>query len=146
MKIGFDLDGVLCDTDSSFLRFLVLTPPFDEDIETRKKVEKWYFGERKPRLDPELFIGDGDEYYVITGRDDENMGDLTRKWCRKHVPNAKEVCCVGEYWKPAVEAKAKKIVELGLDVYFDDHPEGVKKLRELLPGQVKIIQYGGQLD
>ncbi len=42
-------------------------------------------------------MSEGDEYYVVTGRDEEIHGEVTERWCRKHMPNAKGVYCVGEY-------------------------------------------------
>ena len=65
MKIGFDLDGVLCDTDMNFLRLLERVPPFQDDLEKMMEFESWYFNERKPLLNPENFMSEGDEYYVI---------------------------------------------------------------------------------
>lgn len=144
MKIGFDLDGVLCDTDMNFLRLLERVPPFEGDLERKMEFEAWYFNERRPLLNPEDFLSEGDEYYVITGRDREAHTEVTERWCSKFTPNAKGVYCVGEYPGPVEEGKAKKIVELGLDLYFDDHPVSVRKLREALPSSVKVIQYGGR--
>ena len=144
LKIGFDLDGVLCDTDMNFLRLLERVLPFQDDLEKMMEFEAWYFNERKPLLNPENFLSEGDEYYVITGRDNEFHGEVTERWCRKFTPNASGVYCVGEYPKLVEEGKAKKIVELGLDVYIDDHPVSVRKLRAALPSHVKVIQYGGR--
>ncbi len=50
---------------------------------------------------------------------------------------------IGNDWEKLARA-AKKIVELGLDLYIDDHPVSVRKLREALPDNVKVIQYGGR--
>lgn len=145
MRIGFDLDGVLCDTDINHVRLCVGIPPYDTDLEKRKEMEIVYFSSRKPLLDPEDFVCDGDEYFVITGRGEEIMGEVTRRWCGKYVPNAKEVYLVGGgYWKPVTDAKVKQIVELDIDVYFDDDPEIVKELRKALPDKIKVIQYGGR--
>jgi len=144
MRIGFDMDGVLCDTELNFLRLLRDTPPFDKDIEKRKEMDVLYFNSRRPLLNPEHFVSEDDEYYVITGRDDDVAGDVTRKWCSKFAPNAKGVFCVGKYREPVEEDKAKKILELELDIFIDDHPVTVKKLREMLPDKIKIIQYGGR--
>jgi hypothetical protein len=144
MKIGFDLDGVLCDTDMNFLRLLTNVPPYDKDIEMRKELETWYFNERKPLLNPEHFMSEDDEYYVITGREDEVAGEVTKNWCGKFAPNAKGVYCVGKHLESVEEDKAKKIVELGLDIFIDDHPVTVKTLREILPEHIKVIQYGGR--
>lgn len=144
MRIGFDMDGVLCDTDLNFLRLLRDTPPFSEDIEKRKEMDVLYFNSRRPLLNPEHFVNEDDEYYVITGRDDEVAGEVTRKWCAKFAPNAKGIFCVGKYWEPVEEDKAKKILELELDIFIDDHPVTVKRLREMLPDKIKVIQYGGR--
>jgi hypothetical protein len=143
MRIGLDLDGVLCDTDTNYVRLCVGIPPYDADMEKRKEMEKVYFSSRNLLLNPEDFVDEVDEYFVITGRDEEVMGEVTRKWCRKYVPNAKDIL-VGEYWKPVKDAKAKKIIELDLDVYFDDDPSIVKALREVLPERIKVIHYGGR--
>jgi hypothetical protein len=40
------------------------------------------------------------------------------------------------------EAKADKIIELGVEVYFEDDPNVVKYLREKLP-ELTVIQLGG---
>jgi hypothetical protein len=45
----------------------------------------------------------------------------------------------------SLKGKRDKIVELGIDVYFEDEPRNVRRLREMLPG-VAIIQYGGILE
>jgi len=144
MKIGFDMDGVLCDTDMNFLRLLERTPPFSEDLAKRIELETLYFNERKPLLNPESFLSEGDEFYVVTGRDRKIHGEVTETWCAKFTPNAKGVYCVGEYGSPVEDAKARKIVELGLDIFIDDHPVTVRKLREVLPPSVKVLQYGGR--
>lgn len=144
MRIGFDLDGVLCDTELHYLRLLEGIPPFEENHEGLLEFETWYFNERRPLLNPEDFLGEGDEYYVITGRDREAHREITERWCAKYTPNAKGVYCVGDYPDPVEEGKAEKILELKLDVFIDDHPATVKHLREVLPRDTKVIQYGGR--
>jgi hypothetical protein len=45
----------------------------------------------------------------------------------------------------SLKGKRDKILELRIDVYFEDEPRNVGRLREMLPG-VAIIQYGGILE
>ena len=142
MKIGFDMDGVLCDTDLNFLRFMANV--FEEDRDKLIEMETLYFNARGPLLNPEDFLSEGDEYYVITGRSHEHHDKVTQEWCRKYAPNASGVYCVGKRREPVEEDKARKIMELGLDVFIDDHPVTVKTLREKFQGEVLIIQYGGR--
>ena len=130
--------------------------------EQEKTAETYYHVERKPLLNPSLFLHRDDEYYIITGRG-KHLTDLTLEWCKRHFPGAKEVFVVGpsqeeynkaathddpkfwqQYLENAVMKKVDKIKELELDVYIDDNPTNVKKLREELP-HVTIIQYGGRL-
>lgn len=142
MKIGFDLDGVLCDTDLNFLRLMANV--YEEDREKLIEMETLYFNNRSPLLNPEDFLSEGDEYYIITGRSHEHHTEVTMEWCRRYTPNASGVFCVGKHWEPVEDDKARKIMELDLDLFIDDHPVTVKTLREKLQGKVNVIQYGGR--
>lgn len=154
---GFDLDGVLCNIDVALLHIMHKLPP-----EQEKLCELYYYTERTPLLDPHLFLSEGDEYHIITGRH-ILLKDVTEKWCRRFFPDAKSVNIVGgepwyyyeaakhgdpvvweRYAEKAIMSKVEKIKELGVDVYIDDSPSNVRRLRKELP-DVIIIQYGGRL-
>ena len=66
MKVGFDLDGVLCEIDVFGLRLIDNTTP----KEAQCSAEEWYYRERKPLLDARLLLSKDDEFYIITSRTD----------------------------------------------------------------------------
>ena len=84
MKIGFDLDGVLCDTDLNFLRLMAHV--FEEDRQKLIEMETLYFNNRSPLLNPENFLSEGDEYYIITGRSHKYGKEVTEEWCKGTLP------------------------------------------------------------
>jgi len=151
MKIGFDLDGVLCNV--SITQIVLLNEIPDEKLRNYAKL--WYYRERKPLLDARLLLKHDDEMYIITSRDKE-FTDVTERWVKHYYPKAKltvlgqdEMEGNGElkardYCKEKVEMKAQKINELGVEVYFDDEAEWFDDFRELCPN-CKIIKYGGRL-
>ena len=86
MIIGYDLDGTLCDFNESVFWHVLQKVPLDK----RKAAHENYFRSRKPLLNPELFCSKGDEYHVITARN-EDFRPVTLEWCNKFVPNANSV-------------------------------------------------------
>jgi hypothetical protein len=153
MLIGFDLDGVLCDYDDTLMHLLWRLPDDEQRVS-----ELHYFSHRRPLMDPTLLCHGDDEFHVITGRN-QGLRDVTLRWCAKHVPGAAGVHVVGgrpmynwpvgerEGLDPEFSLKGKrdKILELGVEVFFDDNPGAVRRLREMLPG-VAVVQYGGELE
>ena len=151
MKIAFDLDGCLCNIDVAVLRMMDNQP---EDV--KASVEEWYYRERKPLLDPRLFLSEGDELYIITSRP-ERLAIITSRWISRYYPksilrfayhetmengvNSKEE--VSDWLKHQAKVKADILNDLNLDVYFEDSPVTVKWLREFCPN-IKIIHYGGR--
>jgi hypothetical protein len=144
MKIGFDLDGVLTDANIPLYRFIYYSLK-EKDPDLYDVLRSTYYNALKPLHSPELFLAEGDEYYIITGRHSPTDDTVTREWCGKHCPNNKGVHIVGRDGKSTdftMAAKAEKIRELGIRVYFDDDPRIVNYLRNSLP-DVTIIQIGG---
>jgi hypothetical protein len=144
MRIGFDIDGVLTDADHALYRFIYYSLR-EKDPALYDILLSTYFNSLKPLHDPELFLSSDDEYYIITGRPSPRNDTVTRNWCRKHCPNNKGVYLVGKEGESSqytIKAKAEKIKELGIQVYFDDDPRFVKYLRETLT-DVTTIQIGG---
>lgn len=125
-------------------------------IEKRKMAEPWYYKERSPLLNPELFLDGEDEYIVITGRALKHK-NITEVWLKKFCPTYKKlyVADLGAAYNLSTEEiknwsesqailKSKFINEEKLDVYFEDNGTVVKELRKLCPN-TKIIHYGGGL-
>jgi len=143
LRIGFDLDGVLCDVDKALLAWIGRI----KDEKTRKIVEMWYYRNRKPLLNPRLFLHEDDEGVIITGRP-ERVKEITEKWCKKFYPEFElHVLCLKDWrnmklqswYEYVAKEKVKKIRELGINVYFEDNTEVVKFMRKQ---GVIVIQYG----
>jgi len=151
MKIGFDLDGVLCDLDISILRCI----DFISDPDMRRSAEEYYYKCRKPLLNPYYFLSEEDEGYIITARP-LYLEEITRKWVKQFYPtfpliilghtppfgitDEKEI----RKWlkREQLMKKVEKIKELNLEIYIDDTPSLVVELRKLCPN-TKIIKFGG---
>ena len=146
MKIAFDLDGVLCDIDIPALNAIRRLYEGEE----RLKEDILYYMSRKPILNPEDFLHEGDEYIVITARYDD-LWEVSKKWLDKYCPNHSDFFMVGsvtgysekEKWTDlAARAKISIMEKEGVDIYFDDNPRFVEKYRNLT--KIPIIQYGGR--
>ena len=150
MKIGFDIDGVLADINITALRMIDFMPK-----KHRKEVEFWYYAEVKPQLNPELFVGENDEYIVITGRD-EDKKEVTERWVKKFCPRYKKLYMTNAKVQELANAVGEEVVQWSinqgnkkaeiinkekLDIFFDDNEDCVNRLRELCPN-TKIIKYG----
>lgn len=151
MRIGFDLDGVLCRIDMINLHLM------DKSLsaEEQEISEKYYYGCLTLQMNPELFLFQGDIYFIITGRH-EGLRETTEWWVDKYCPRVQQLYIVGGkpwykrrnndhkvFHKSGAEKKADIINALELDIYIDDSPKVVETLRELCPN-TKIIQYGGR--
>lgn len=148
MKIGFDIDGVILEMDVAMLRAADL----NEDKRIKDELNKYYYLTRKIQLNPIDFLAEGDELYLITGRDRRYL-DLTMKWKNKYFPNAKLILLghvepgnetiIEDWFIKQARLKASVLLQEEIDVYFEDTPEVVRELRKLCP-EVVIIQYGGR--
>lgn len=147
MKIGFDLDATIADLDITLLRLIGRVDFPSEEI--RNRFRQSYFGglQLRTNWNPEELLAKGDEYHIITARCSFTDNDVTVEWCNKYCPNATSVNIVGQLgnnWDKSSEAKAAKIKELGIEVFFEDNSQLVNRLRDLCP-ETKIIQVGGRL-
>ena|SRR3990170_4612161 len=143
MKIGFDIDGVIADQNLMDLCA----------INNMDKQRKLYYQIRMPQLNPYLFATMDDEIHFITART-KDLTEITLNWCKKFFPGITVHITEIESWKSLLEwdkwikevarRKASIINRLDLDVYFEDIPNVVYKLRKLCL-HTKIIQYGGRL-
>jgi hypothetical protein len=144
LKIGFDIDGVLGTQN----QIDISCAKDDPDL------EKLYYATVKPQFHPGIFMAEDDEGYLITARK-EDLWDITVRWCKKYFPQYQLIQVPVKPWVTArergewrgiiAEAKSTVINHLKLDVYFEDMPETVQRLRKLC-SNTKIIQFGGELD
>jgi len=145
IRIGFDLDGVICDISVTTLRMI-------DQVDEEKKLmlEKWYYKERVPLLNPNLIMANDDEAFVITARP-SYLATITKQWMRKYYPGIPVIIlgCKSApksdlrcWWKSIIDEKVKAIKKLRIDLYIDDSPEIVKELRRR---GINCLQYGGLL-
>jgi len=154
MRIGFDLDGVLAKTDIPLFRVADMSL----DKEKRRDVYNWKFKLSETLLNPiDLILFEEDEYYIITSRDSVSR-EITERWVKMYCPHCKELIMLDSglpdknasveevmaWVERMADDKAKVINERKIEVYFEDSPTIVRKLRKLCPN-TKIIQYGGRI-
>jgi len=148
MIIGFDLDGVLCNQSVSLLQLFRR-----QDVKTEEYLADIYNRSRVPLLNPRMYVGDGDIWYIITSRH-EGFREATEQWVEHFFPDCDGLFIVGgtpwwefedwyEWHKLATKAKVEKIKELKCDIYIDDSPSFVKAIREEVG--IPVIQYGGRV-
>jgi len=140
MTLGFDLDGVICDIDHYELKLLDTVRRVDPSL------EYWYYVSRRVKLDPSIFKGEGDRVVIVTTRP-KRYDWLTKKWLAEHSIEYNELVFVEchrrdqlmsfDQWCDAMaEAKARAIKQHNIDVYFEDLPWVVDRLRELVGARV----------
>jgi len=139
MKIGFDLDGVLCDISITELDLL---------HRHQDKNDLLYYMERKPLLSPYMFMTESDEAFCITSRV-RKYHEITTRWMHKYLPGIPVYFLRKDlsYTNPEAVAKDKIRImkDLGIEVYIDDSYHFIKNMREIEPN-IKFIQYGGRIE
>jgi hypothetical protein len=149
MKISFDLDGVIADTDRWFFRLL--------EVECDKKIldmmELDYYSSRPLKHHPNYFLSSNDTGCIITARK-PHAKDITEKWLTKHgiylpvtyVDGNDDIDWL-DYEKGSIiagERKAKELMDLGVDIHFDNNPYVINVIRQT--HIVKAILIGGGLE
>jgi hypothetical protein len=149
MKIGFDLDGTVLTQDLGLLR--VINKVASLIPECNDELMQFYCAQRNMNFNPLDFVDDNDEMFFITGRA-VAVEQLSINWAKKYFPMAKITVTkvvdavrdqdkMKNWYDLQAEAKAKVINDLGIEVYFEDCPEIVIRLRKLCP-TCKTIKYG----
>jgi len=141
--LGFDIDGFLAKQN-------IINIALTRNDGFAKKL---YYQSCEPYMNPYLFMNEFDEGYIITARDPE-LKLITKRWCNKYFPNLqlyqldvpfyKDGESVLDWLETIAVEKSKVINYLSLDVYFEDIPYIVNRLRELCKN-CAVIQYGGRL-
>lgn len=156
--VGYDLDGTLRACDMPVLRCMhQLHKEGDYDL------YKWFYGTQgAPIRWPQEYLRPGlDSAYILTCQPIYAI-DQTKQWLAHWLPSipyevfpfdpvkpkewddqAKNgTCDVTHRW---AEWKAERIRALGIKVYFEDGPDIVAKLIELVGDVCQVIQVGGRL-
>lgn len=150
MRVGFDLDGVI--VEYSIAKWLLV-----DGIKDKERRELIYFfltSNCKLKSHPSEFLHKDDEYVIITGRA-KRWRKTTKEWLKRHGINTstlfmcnvglpRDYSSIGVFFDAMAGAKARYIKSECLDIYFEDSPVLVEKLRKLCP-KVRIIQIGGRL-
>ena len=140
MKISFDLDGTICDSDWDWLDRL-------RERDWPKDDEKKYYACREKVLDPYRFMAEDDEAVILTGRP-IYLKEITEKWLKKNgLDNIRVIFtktlaghpnATREEFKAIGESKAKFFIEEGIKVHFDDNEQVVSAMRKAFPDMVVI--------
>lgn len=145
MKIGFDLDGTIADINVGWLNRI-------RDLGTPEKEERQYYASRNKILDPYYLAAEGDEIFIITGRN-SRLRAVTELWLLKnglgHIPlvlTGEMDVSVGtnEEFRKVAKGKAAALKKYKIEVYFEDNEIVVRALREAVPA-VAIIQIGSRI-
>jgi len=152
MRLSFDLDGVIAETDKWFFRMLNVFHELGHESQELYLMEMNYYANRPLKHHPNFFLANGDEGIIITARKPKARRE-TEKWLRNHGIDLEIVFIDGNDdidWTNYPEAsrkagayKADTIKRLGVDCHFDNNPYVVQEVRKLLAG-VKVIQIGGE--
>ena len=153
MRISFDLDGVLCDTDNAVLGLLHNAerkgmPGAYNDLFT-------YYARRQVRLNPRLFVAPQDIWYIITGRVPQ-AHEVTQRWVRQHFPEIDAALLVmigtdeiARMYADGQDAEAvalsgickcNAVLQNHIDIHFDNNIDIVDRMRDV---GIKAILYGG---
>lgn len=142
MKISFDLDGTICDSDWGWL---------DRLRDTGWKGEEKYYACREKILDPYRFLARGDEFIIVTGRP-IHLKEVTIEWLKKNGLGHIEVIftktikdkptATKKEFEKLGKAKARILISHGVDIHFDDNEQVVNALRECSEDKFKVIQVG----
>jgi len=150
MRIGFDLDGVI--TEISIVNWLLMDTVKDKKMQ--ELIKEFLHFVPKLKYHPQEFLHEGDEYIIITGRE-RRFWQVTERWLKNHGIQTSSVFytdsgtagdykTIEDFFNAVADGKARYIKSECIDVYFEDSPVIVSKLRKLCP-KVKIIQVGRRL-
>jgi len=146
IKLSFDLDGTICDSDWGWLDRL--RDNYGDEWPTDE--EEKYYACREKVLDPYRFMGLDDTAVILTGRP-LHLKDITEKWLMKNglggIPLVFTKTLMGTptatkaEFKLLGKAKAKFFIDEHIDVHFEDNEQIVQEMRKELP-EVVVLHTG----
>lgn len=153
MRISFDLDGVITNSEKWFFRVLSAMRSLEVQDELLNDIEILYYSTRSVRYNPYLFLSPDDEGIIITARKPIST-EVTEQWLRSNGINLLQVIYIDQHdtidWSNYAQAslesgerKAHIIRSCSISAHFDNNPFIIRRLRIMLP-EVAIIQVGGE--
>lgn len=153
MRISFDLDGVITDSEKWFYSILNILKLLRAEESLINATEILYYSTRQVRYNPYQFLSPGDSGYIITARKPISI-PVTKEWLAGHNIHLLVIYIDGDdtidwstnYAKASFISGERKaeIIELNdISVHFDNNPYAVVRMRSLLP-KVSIIQVGAE--
>ena len=150
MRLSFDLDGVITESNHSFFSMLRSLRVTDHEIALQAELA--FYSEQPLKYHPNQFLGEDDNGIIITARKPVARR-VTEQWLFRHgviLPvfyvDSNDEFDWSEYATASVlaaRAKADVIANLDIDVHFDNNHILVAKMRKILPHKC-IIQVGGE--
>ena len=152
MRISFDLDGVIADTDRWFFRMLNSLQFLQTSKELLDIMELDYYSSRPVKFHPNFFMTPDDIGFIITSRRPLAI-EATQSWLdTNHITlpiiysdhngdidwtnYEKASLIAGKY-------KAKIIRKHNIEVHFDNNPYIVEVVRKMIPS-TNVILVGGR--
>jgi len=152
MRISFDLDGVIANSEKWFFNILTALRQFDNNDVLISTIERMYYSSRLVRYNPYLFMSSGDVGYIITARK-PIAHSITEQWLQGNGINLEVVYVDSDdtidwnnYEESSYESARRKTEVLGskgIICHIDNNPFIVMKMRRLIPSAT-IIQLGGE--
>ena len=150
MRLGFDMDGVLRKIDLARLWLAINTNI--KDHPDKEWVEGfWNLNDiREPLLNPSLFALPEDEIYVITNCLSEASREWKEMWIKHFYGDRIKLITISvatdkwgkEYVDPVAEAKLQIILAYRIELYIDDDPAIVRRMRKLIEERNVLEEYG----
>lgn len=147
MRVGFDLDGVICDVNLALLRAIADDRP----------AEELYYRTRRALLNPFQWLGPEDSGLIVTHRKLWTK-EITRAWLVRNGIYQFFLCFSREAlppgvgsgemdgpWAPFSAALAKSKYLSNADIYIDDDTDEALALRQFLKNDCKVLIYGGSV-
>jgi len=153
MRISFDLDGVITNSEKWFFTIINVMKLLKGNEDLLNSMEILYYSTRSVKYNPYLFLSPEDQGYIITARKPISFTS-TEHWLQGNGINL-PIIYIDQHdtidWTNYAEAsyisatrKADEITRVGIEVHFDNNPYIVRKLRTLLPPLSKVILIGGE--
>lgn len=132
MNIAFDMDGVLKRISLANLKLCEVAGDYDAFLIHR-------YTDGYPLLNPALISLPSDNLFVITNCSSEKSAERKRRWLHHFYGDRLKILPVFEsinkwgkaYVDPVARAKLNIIYENDVQVYFDDDPAIIRRMREM---------------
>lgn len=152
MRISFDLDGVVTNSEKWFFGVLSTLRQVHNNKEVLDTIELLYYSTRSVKYNPHLFMSSGDGGYIITARKPISH-QVTEQWLTGNGIELEVIYVDSDdtidwlsYEESSYESAERKAEVLGLKgitTHLDNNPFIVTRMRQIMPS-ASIIQIGGE--